>query len=61
MAYVKKLDFLHALYIAAIVSSELMGSKTFPVWKFNATVAVFLLPVIFSINDILFKVFGRKR
>lgn len=61
MANVKKLDFLHALYIAAIVISELMGSKTFPLWKLNASVAVFLLPVIFSINDIVFEVFGRER
>lgn len=57
----QKLDLLHALYVAAIVVAELMGSKTFPLWFMNASVAIFVLPITFSINDIIFEVYGRKR
>ncbi|MBU0576608.1 queuosine precursor transporter [Patescibacteria group bacterium] len=57
----QKLDSLHALYIASIVASELMGSKTFPLLFLNASVAIFTLPITFSINDIIFEVYGKKR
>jgi len=55
------MDFLHALYIAAIVAAELMGSKIFAVGGVNASVAIFVLPLTFSINDIIFEVYGKKR
>lgn len=61
MSTVQKIDFLHALYIGSIVTAELMGSKTFPLWMFNASVAILLLPIIFSINDMVFEVYGRER
>lgn len=57
----QKLDLLHALYITAIVASELMGSKTFPLFFMNASVAIFTIPITFSINDIVFEVYGRER
>lgn len=57
----QKLDLLHALYVAAIVSAELMGSKTFGLGPVNASVAIFLIPLTFSINDIIFEVYGEKR
>lgn len=61
-----KMDFLVAFYIFCIVTSELMGGKTFPLldtsWmKLNASVAIFVLPIIFTINDVIAEVYGRER
>lgn len=61
-----KLDFLIALYMLCIITSELMGAKTFPIWTFgtftiNASVSIFLFPLIFTINDIVTEVFGKER
>jgi len=60
-----KFDFLVSLYIFCIVVSELMGGKTFVILngpiKLNASVAIFLMPIIFSVNDIITEVFGAER
>lgn len=66
MKAVHKLDFLFAIYIFCIVATELMGAKTFPIANFswlhlNASVAIFLFPIIFSINDIVIEVYGKER
>lgn len=61
-----KMDFLVALYIFCICVSELMGGKTFPLFslgtfQLNASVAIFTLPLVFSVNDIVTEVYGRER
>lgn len=61
-----KSDVLVGLYVFCIITAELMGSKSFPLFKifnFNLTgsVGMFLIPWIFSINDIFVEVFGIKR
>lgn len=61
-----KLDLLIALYIGCIAIAELMGAKTIPLVQFgwlnlNASVAVFVVPVLFSINDIVAEVYGPER
>lgn len=66
MLQIQKLDLLIALYIFCIAVSELMGAKTFPLAKFfgyqlNASVAIFVLPLIFTINDIITEVYGQER
>jgi uncharacterized integral membrane protein (TIGR00697 family) len=66
MFKIQKLDFLIAFYTTSVVLSELMGAKTFPIATFgtfhlNATVALFVLPLIYSINDIIVEVFGKER
>ncbi|MES2971183.1 MAG: queuosine precursor transporter [Patescibacteria group bacterium] len=66
MKAVHKLDFLFAIYIFCIVATELMGAKTFPLTNFswmhlNASVAIFLFPIVFSINDIVIEVYGKER
>lgn len=62
----KKLDLLIALYIFCIITSELMGAKTFPLvqWGWlhlNTSVSIFTVPVVYSINDIIAEVYGRDR
>lgn len=66
MLNIKKLDLLISTYIACIVTSELMGGKTFPIiglgsLKLTASVAIFLLPLVFTINDVITEVYGKKR
>jgi len=61
-----KSDVLVGLYVFCIITAELMGSKSFPLFKifnFNLTgsVGMLLIPWIFSINDIFVEVFGIKR
>lgn len=63
---IQKLDFLIALYIFCLIVAELMGAKTFPLFKIgsfqlNASVAIFVIPVMFSINDVITEVFGAER
>lgn len=66
MFKVEKLDLLVSVYIFCIIVSELMGGKTFPLFKIlgyqlNANVAIFLFPLIFTINDVVAEVFGKDR
>lgn len=60
------MDFLVSLYIFCIVVAEMMGGKTFPLFdtsfiKLNASVTIFLIPLIFSINDVITEVYGPER
>jgi hypothetical protein len=63
---INKLDLIIAIYIACVAISELMGGKTFPILHigkltWNASVAIFVIPIIFSINDAIVEVFGVAR
>jgi len=63
---IQKLDFLISFYIGCIAVSELMGAKTTPLAHFgtvqlNASVAFFIVPLIYSINDSITEVFGKDR
>lgn len=60
------MDLLVSVYIFCVAVSELMGAKTFPVFDFgwvrlNASVAVFVIPLIFTINDVIVEVYGKER
>jgi uncharacterized integral membrane protein (TIGR00697 family) len=66
MLKIQKLDFLISFYIACIAVSELMGAKTFPLislggFKLSASVAIFVIPLVYSINDIITEVYGKAR
>lgn len=61
-----KLDLLIALYIFCIAVAELFGAKTFPIttigtFTLNSSVAIFVFPLIFSINDVIAEVYGKER
>ncbi|MBI2593984.1 queuosine precursor transporter [Candidatus Daviesbacteria bacterium] len=63
---IEKMDLLIAVYIFCVAVSELMGAKTFPVFdwgwvRLNASVAVFVIPLIFTINDVIVEVYGKER
>lgn len=66
MLKIQKLDLLISIYIAFIALSELMGAKTFLLvnifgYQLNASVAIFVLPLIFTINDVITEVYGKER
>lgn len=66
MFKIQKFDLLVSVYIFCIAVSELMGAKTFPLlsigtFKLNASVAIFVLPLIFTINDVITEVYGKER
>lgn len=63
---IDKMDFLVSFYIFCLVTAEMMGGKTFPLLdtpfiKLNASVAIFLMPLLFSINDVITEVYGPHR
>lgn len=63
---IQKMDLLVSLYIFCILVAELMGGKTIPLTKIgsfqlNASVAIFVFPIIFTINDMVTEVFGKER
>lgn len=63
---IKRLDLLIAVYIFGVAVSELMGAKTFPLvqtsWlHLNTSVAIFVMPLLFSATDVIVEVYGRKR
>lgn len=66
MSGIRKFDLLVSVYIFCILASELMGGKTFQIldwgWlKLNSSVAIFVLPLVFTINDIITEVYGKER
>jgi len=66
MYKMQKMDLLVGVYIFGIIVSELMGIKTFPLVTFgdftlNASVAIFLIPILFTINDMIIEVHGVER
>jgi queuosine precursor transporter len=61
-----KFDVLVALYVFGIMVAELMGAKTFPLFNIgdftlNASVAIFVMPLLFTVTDIIAEVKGRER
>ena len=61
-----KLDVMIGIYVFCIFAAEVMGAKTFPLfhifgYQLNASVAIFLLPLVYSINDIIIEVYGKER
>ncbi len=66
MIKVRKFDLVMALYVFGVMVAELMGSKTFPLFQFdwlhlNATVAIFVMPLLFTMTDVVVEVYGKAR
>lgn len=66
MVNVRKMDLVLALYIFGVITAEVLGTKTFPLTNFNwlhlnAPVAIFVLPLLFTMVDVVVEVHGRTR
>jgi len=63
---IQKFDLLVALYTLCIMVAELMGGKTIPLINIgsihlSASVAIFVIPLLFTINDVITEVYGPER
>lgn len=62
----RRMEIIVALYIFCIIVAELMGAKTFQIlsigdFALKASVAIFILPVVYSLSDVVVEVHGRER
>ncbi|HCM52032.1 TPA: hypothetical protein DIS56_02770 [Candidatus Saccharibacteria bacterium] len=63
---INRFDLLVSLYIFGWLSAEIFGSKIFPLTNFgwlhlNASVAIFVLPLLFTVTDVVTEVHGKER
>ncbi len=63
---IRPADLIVALYVFGIMSAELMGAKTFVIgnlgdYTLRASVAIFLMPLLFTLTDVVTEVKGRER
>jgi uncharacterized integral membrane protein (TIGR00697 family) len=63
---IRKFDLLVSLYIGFLAIAELMGGKTFPLatigtFTLTASTAIFVMPMLFTINDMVTEVYGPER
>jgi uncharacterized integral membrane protein (TIGR00697 family) len=61
-----RLDVIVALYIFGVVAAQLMGAKVVPFGSIfglplSISVAVFLMPLLFTITDVVVEVHGKSR
>ena len=61
-----RFDVIVALYVFGIIVAQLMGAKVVPFGSFfglqlNISVAVFLIPLLFTITDVVIEVYGKER
>lgn len=66
MFNIRKMDLVVGLYIFGVITAEFLGTKTFPLFNFswlhlNAPVAIFVLPLLFTMVDVVVEVYGRAR
>jgi uncharacterized integral membrane protein (TIGR00697 family) len=62
----KRLDMVFAIYIACVVMVNLMGAKVMPLGQiggiqFNISVAIVLMPLLFSVVDAVNEVYNKAR
>lgn len=63
---IRKMDLVVALYIFGVITAEVLGTKTFPLANFSwlhlsAPVAIFVMPLLFTMVDSVIEVHGRDR
>lgn len=66
MVNIRKMDLVVALFIFGVITAEILGTKTFTLvsisWlNLNASAAIFVLPLIFTLTDVVVEVYGKAR
>lgn len=56
-----KTEILTALYIAALVLANTAGSKIMTFLGIRASVAIFLIPILFLVTDVIGEVYGARQ
>ena len=62
----ERFDILFAMYIACVVLANVMGAKVMPLgtlfgMQFNISVAIVLMPILFSVVDAVCEVYSKKQ
>lgn len=57
----QKVQVLLGIFIAAIVSANLLGTKIANLWIFVASVGIFMYPITFLVTDIVEDVYGKEK
>ncbi len=63
---IRKFDLVVSLYIFGVITAEILGSKTFPLgtvngFEIHASVAIAVMPLLFTLTDVVVEVLGKKR
>jgi len=63
---VNHLDLVIALYIFGVIVAAVMGAKVMPLGeigslRFNVSVAIILMPLMFTLTDAVNEIYGRQR
>jgi len=66
MLKINKMDFIVSVYIFCLIVAEIMGGKTFDLVRIGglnltASVAIFVFPITYAINDVVVEVKGKSR
>ncbi len=57
----EKTSILLGIFVAAIISGNLLGTKIFSFWIISASVGIFMYPITFLITDMIEEVYGRAK
>jgi len=57
----QKVQMLLGLFVAAIVSANLLGTKIVNLWIVSASVGIFMYPITFLVTDVVEDVFGKEK
>jgi len=60
---IRKMDLVVALYVFGVITSELLGGKTFQLGNlgWHASVAILVVPLLFTMVDAVVEVYGKAR
>ncbi|MBU0613520.1 queuosine precursor transporter [Patescibacteria group bacterium] len=56
-----KISILLGVFIAALISANLLGSKITEIFGVRTSVGIFALPIAFLVTDIVAEVYGKKK
>ncbi|MCF7860752.1 queuosine precursor transporter [Candidatus Woesearchaeota archaeon] len=56
-----KTNILLGLFVAMLVTANLIGTKITQVWILNFSVGIFAFPITFMITDVIAEVYGKKK
>ncbi|MBU2236117.1 VUT family protein, partial [Patescibacteria group bacterium] len=56
-----KISILLGVFIASLISANLLGSKITEIFSVRTSVGIFALPIAFLVTDIVAEVYGKKK
>lgn len=56
-----KTDLLLAIFIAALILANILGTKITTIFGVRVSVGIFFVPILFLVTDIISEVYGKKK